>query len=122
MSALALPLAEIELARGGRDPRYRIESPSGASTAECWCGRPFRDAARPVVVAEVPRELATYRGRRFHSGACAIAYASRAVNRIDAYLLDHPDGPRSETGRTLRELLVKLMGELLAFDLTWLSA
>jgi hypothetical protein len=120
MSATVAPLVELELGQVVPDQRFRIASPKERGELSCWCGRSIRDAMRPVLLVEVPREIGSFRGRPFHSVACAVAYASRAVNRIDRYLVDHPDGPRAESGRELRTILIKLMGELLSYDLTWL--
>lgn len=118
--ALPAEIASLDLARTVRDPNIVIEALSGLGAGQCWCGRPIMGSQRAVRLAKLPPELATFEGRAFHSTSCGVAYSSRAVNRLDGHLAEHPNDGRSVAGRILKDALVKLMGELLAFELTWL--
>lgn len=122
MSSVALPaeLASLDLARAVRDPNISIEALSGLGEGQCWCGRPIMGSPRSVRLAKLPPELASFGGRSFHSTSCGVAYCSRAVNRLDGHLAEFPHDGRAVAGRILKDALVKLMGELLAFELTWL--
>lgn len=111
-------LAALELGRTAHDDQFLIEGLRNGG-GDCWCGRRLDDAPRAIRLIKIPAELSSFRGRSFHSCACGVAYASRAVNHIDEYIKLHPNDPRGTSGSALRGILVKLMGQMLAFELTW---
>ncbi len=112
-------IAALELGRTAPEGQYVIEGLRTGGGGNCWCGRSLDEAPRAIRLVKVPPELSSFRGRTFHSCACGVAYSSRAVNHIDEYVKKHPDDARVASGGILRVALVKLMGQLLAFELTW---
>jgi hypothetical protein len=112
-------VAALELGRTAPEDQFLIEGLRTGGGGDCWCGRSLDEAPRAIRLVRIPPELGSFRGRPFHSCACGVAYASRAVNHIDEYTKKHPADPKVATGVTLRAVLVKLMGQLLAFELTW---
>ncbi len=112
-------LASLELGRSAPDSEFVIEGLRGAPVRTCWCGRALADSPRAIRLSRIPAELATFRGRCFHSCACGVAYTARTVSHLDEYLRANPEGPRAGSAARLRDLLKALMGQLIAFELTW---
>ncbi|MGI0053356.1 MAG: hypothetical protein ACRECR_03745 [Thermoplasmata archaeon] len=113
------PFPDVVPGAAGGDARFVIEGLGSSPGTRCWCGAELDRSPRAVQLVGVPESLRSLRGTSFHSAGCGIEYLTRTSRRMEAALTRHPQPGRLAAAERMREMLVKLMGELLAFDFTW---
>jgi hypothetical protein len=78
---------------------FAFEEGTSEREHRCWCGRPLEAGAPAWVVRRYPEGLEVLRDKRFHSAACAVAFAASMATVMEANLTQ-PAPPR--VGEELR--------------------